>query len=235
MPTRLEAQNAVLGGRACGKDGAQKERQRGTGRKAFPASHSRRTRMSVIGRIVPERPIKSVRSATGAKSSEPARVSVAPGYSISSVDCSPAAGVTGSPPLMSFSSRGLRRWLAIPPFRPASRASSDVHSWAEPFKCAALPPFRAISRCLLRSIEANPRSSLPTMPSCEKHCSVAGWPVTRSEVVDQFLSTPLVSDWSQVGSPVQPTCPSRRGASAVAARHFSLNLTIPAIAGSRTE
>src|SRR3954471_12477765 len=57
----------------------------------------------------------------------------------------------------------LRRWLAIPPFRPASRASSLVHSCAVPFWCAALPPLLAISRCLFRSIEANPRSSFATV------------------------------------------------------------------------
>src|SRR5687768_17588097 len=58
-----------------------------------------------------------------------------------------------------------RRWLAIPPLRPASRASSLVHSWAVPFWWAALPPLLAISRCFTRSIEANPRSSLATLPS----------------------------------------------------------------------
>ena len=56
-----------------------------------------------------------------------------------------------------------RRWLARPPLRPASRASSLVHSWAVPFWCAALPPLLAISRCLARSIDANPRSSLATV------------------------------------------------------------------------
>jgi cellobiose phosphorylase len=55
-----------------------------------------------------------------------------------------------------------RRWLAIPPLRPASRASSLVHSCAVPFWCAALPPLLAMSRCLLRSIDANPRSSFAT-------------------------------------------------------------------------
>src|SRR6266511_3840678 len=60
-----------------------------------------------------------------------------------------------------------RRWLAIPPLRPASRASSLVHSWAVPFWCAALPPLLAISRCFARSIEANPRSSLATLTSCD--------------------------------------------------------------------
>src|SRR5262245_11861447 len=53
----------------------------------------------------------------------------------------------------------------MPPFRPASRASSLVHSCAVPFWCAALPPLLAISRCLLRSIDANPRSSFATLPS----------------------------------------------------------------------
>ena len=57
----------------------------------------------------------------------------------------------------------LRLWLAIPPLRPASRASSLLHSWALPFWCAALPPLLAISRCFARSIDANPRSSLATV------------------------------------------------------------------------
>ncbi len=55
-----------------------------------------------------------------------------------------------------------RRWLAMPPLRPASRASSLVHSCAVPFWCAAFPPLLAISRCLALSIDANPRSSLAT-------------------------------------------------------------------------
>src|SRR5947207_8274246 len=58
-----------------------------------------------------------------------------------------------------------RWWLAMPPLRPASRASSLVHSCAVPFWCAALPPLLAMSRCLLRSIDANPRSSLATITS----------------------------------------------------------------------
>src|SRR5688572_10850401 len=65
------------------------------------------------------------------------------------------------PPSSSPSLR--RRWLAMPPLRPASRASSLVHSWAVPFWCAALPPLLAISRCLARSIDAKPRSSLATV------------------------------------------------------------------------
>ncbi len=44
-----------------------------------------------------------------------------------------------------------------PPFRPASRASSDVNSWAVPFSWAAFPPFEAISRCRSGSIPAKPR------------------------------------------------------------------------------
>src|SRR3990170_7777292 len=51
----------------------------------------------------------------------------------------------------------------MPPLRPASRASSLVHSCAVPFWWAALPPLLAISRCLARSIDANPRSSLATL------------------------------------------------------------------------
>src|SRR4051812_13433242 len=51
----------------------------------------------------------------------------------------------------------------MPPLRPASRASSLVHSWAVPFWCAAFPPLLAISRCLAGSIDANPRSSFATV------------------------------------------------------------------------
>jgi len=58
-----------------------------------------------------------------------------------------------------------RWWLAIPPLRPASRASSLVHSWAVPFWWAALPPLLAMSRCFARSIDANPRSSFATLSS----------------------------------------------------------------------
>lgn len=60
---------------------------------------------------------------------------------------------------------GLRWRLNIPPLRPASRASSFVHSWAVPFACAALPPLLAISRCFLGSIDANPRCRVDTAPS----------------------------------------------------------------------
>ena len=50
--------------------------------------------------------------------------------------------------------------LAMPPLRPASRASSDDHSCAVPFWCAARPPLLAISRCFSADMEANPRRSL---------------------------------------------------------------------------
>src|SRR6478609_11340938 len=49
------------------------------------------------------------------------------------------------------------RLTATPPLRPASRASLESNSWAVPFACAAFPPLLAISRCLLRSIDAKPR------------------------------------------------------------------------------
>src|SRR5262245_11593602 len=49
------------------------------------------------------------------------------------------------------------RLTASPPFRPATRASSDVNSCAVPFAWAARPPLLAISRCLLGSIDAKPR------------------------------------------------------------------------------
>src|SRR5262249_2125873 len=49
------------------------------------------------------------------------------------------------------------RLTASPPFRPATRASSDVNSCAVPLAWAALPPLLAISRCLPGSIDAKPR------------------------------------------------------------------------------
>ena len=52
--------------------------------------------------------------------------------------------------------------LIWPPFRPAARASSAVHSCAVPFSCAARPPLLAISRCFSGDIDANPRRSLRT-------------------------------------------------------------------------
>jgi len=60
--------------------------------------------------------------------------------------------------------------LTWPPFRPALRASSAVHSWAVPFSWAARPPLLAISRCFSGDIDANPRRSflspLFTATSC---------------------------------------------------------------------
>src|SRR4051812_7343655 len=99
-----------------------------------------------------------------------------------------------SPPCPSFISLR-RRWLAIPPFRPASRASSLVHSCAVPFWWAALPPLLAISRCFARSIEANPRSSLATLSSSRPGSSLRNFPLlglTRAQ-------------------PVQPRCHGQRG------------------------
>src|SRR5690349_3040131 len=49
------------------------------------------------------------------------------------------------------------RLTASPPLRPATRASSGVHSCAVPFACAALPPLLAISRWREASIDAKPR------------------------------------------------------------------------------
>ena len=54
--------------------------------------------------------------------------------------------------------------LIWPPFRPADRASSEVHSCAVPFWCAARPPLLAISRCFSGDIEANPRRSRRSPP-----------------------------------------------------------------------
>ena len=48
-----------------------------------------------------------------------------------------------------------------PPLRPATRASSDVHSWAVPFACAARPPLLAISFWRFASIDANPLLLFP--------------------------------------------------------------------------
>ncbi len=41
-------------------------------------------------------------------------------------------------------SRGFALWLDEPPLRPATRASSLVHSWAVPCSWAARPPLLAI-------------------------------------------------------------------------------------------
>jgi hypothetical protein len=54
--------------------------------------------------------------------------------------------------------------LFWPPLRPADRASSDVHSCAVPFWCAARPPLLAISRCFSGDMDANPRRSLRSVP-----------------------------------------------------------------------
>src|SRR3954449_10422366 len=60
-----------------------------------------------------------------------------------------------------------RFWLTIiPPFLPASLASSGVNSWAVPFAWAALPPLLAIVRCLSGSIDANPRLLVLLMVAC---------------------------------------------------------------------
>src|SRR5687767_10832428 len=52
------------------------------------------------------------------------------------------------------------RLTAIPPFRPAARASLESNSCAVPFACAARPPLLAISFCLPWSMDANPRALL---------------------------------------------------------------------------
>src|ERR1051325_6560894 len=57
------------------------------------------------------------------------------------------------------------RLTASPPLRPATRASSDVNSWAVPLACAARPPLLAISRCLDGSIDAKPRLLVEAMLS----------------------------------------------------------------------
>src|SRR4029077_12333959 len=88
----------------------------------------------------------------------------------------------------------LRLWLAIPPFRPASRASSLVHSCALPFWCAARPPLLAMSRCLSRSIDANPRSSLAICsplraPRCRQVTAAATDVPSRRRPVEEKSST----------------------------------------------
>jgi hypothetical protein len=70
----------------------------------------------------------------------------------------PGSGTTGSTGGTIKRPRPPR--LTCPPFRPAERASSAVHSWAVPFSCAARPPLLAISRCFSGDIDANPRRSL---------------------------------------------------------------------------
>ena len=60
--------------------------------------------------------------------------------SVLSLPMSSAFSLESPPPPVIICSRR-RLWLASPPLRPASRASSLVHSWAVPFWCAALPPF----------------------------------------------------------------------------------------------
>lgn len=50
--------------------------------------------------------------------------------------------------------------LICPPLRPATLASSEVHSCAVPLACAARPPLLAISRCFSGDIDAKPRRSL---------------------------------------------------------------------------
>src|SRR5688500_12720264 len=68
-----------------------------------------------------------------------------------------------SPPLRPIADMWSRlRLTASPPLRPASRASFESNSCAVPFSCAARPPLLAISRCLLGSIEANPRLLFPS-------------------------------------------------------------------------
>jgi hypothetical protein len=73
--------------------------------------------------------------------------------------------------------------LIWPPFRPALRASSGVHSCAVPFSWAARPPLLAISRCFSGDIDANPRRSFRTPSTAfllafgrQRHCTKARCP-----------------------------------------------------------
>jgi hypothetical protein len=78
----------------------------------------------------------------------------------------------------SFGRRPRPPRLICPPFRPAKRASSDVHSCAVPFRCAARPPLLAISRCFSGDIDANPRRSL-RRAGCSPAIASAPLPAVR--------------------------------------------------------
>lgn len=83
--------------------------------------------------------------------------------------------------------------LLCPPFRPAARASSGVHSCAVPFSWAARPPLLAISRCFSRLIEANPRRSLrvpSTVPSWSFNNMVFGREVPSSNETTSRIEKP---------------------------------------------
>src|ERR1044071_1955713 len=62
------------------------------------------------------------------------------------------------------------RLTASPPLRPATRASSDVNSWAVPLAWAARPPLLAISRCFDGSIDAKPRLLVEAIVSPFRYC-----------------------------------------------------------------
>src|SRR5262245_24767562 len=128
------------------------------------------------------------------------------------------------------------RLTATPPLRPASRASPESNSWAVPFACAALPPLLAISRCLLRSIDANPRllrvraapdplaplppvavvrSSLPlfgipTPPECVAFAPASFFPAT----VDRFSANGLPLAAPSLGYRVKGPFGSKKSSSA---------------------
>ncbi len=76
--------------------------------------------------------------------------------------------------------------LICPPFRPANRASSDVHSCAVPFRCAARPPLLAISRCFSGDIDANPRRSL-RRTGCSPPIASAPLPAVRMSSFTKHL------------------------------------------------
>ena len=79
------------------------------------------------------------------------------------LDCRPRfLAPRDSPPSRPIAAMCARsRLTTSPPLRPATRASSDVHSWAVPFACAARPPLLAISFWRFASIDANPLLLFP--------------------------------------------------------------------------
>jgi len=79
------------------------------------------------------------------------------------LDCRPRfLAPRDSPPSRPIAAMCARsRLTTSPPLRPATRASSDVHSWAVPFACAARPPLLAISFWRFASMDANPLLLFP--------------------------------------------------------------------------
>ena len=111
--------------------------------------------------------------------------------------------------------------LICPPLRPAFRASSDVHSCAVPFWCAARPPLLAISRCFSGDIEAKPRRSLRSafiiMRSFSSEVDAVHSRSARHDVPRHRVATPgLPADPGRAQAAVRPAAspgrPSGRSA-----------------------